>query len=137
MGINTIAEMANTERKAATYEVIVPAPEACDHQTDELDTAGYGLAPNDPVNDGNASKSPLSHGYRTARCSESSCDAGARPASSAEDGSQKPPCDPSLTQSIGWGRSTLQHPPRRRLSSNGLIAIQLPKCRQTFSNPIK
>jgi hypothetical protein len=26
----------------------------------------------------------------------SSCDAGARPASSAEDGSQKPPCDPKL-----------------------------------------
>jgi len=32
-----------------------------------------------------------------------SCDAGARPASSAEDGSQKPFCDPNRTQSIGSG----------------------------------
>jgi hypothetical protein len=34
----------------------------------------------------------------------SSCDAGAHPASSAEDGSQKPPCDPSLTRPKRLGK---------------------------------
>ncbi len=32
-------------------------------------------------------------------------DAGARPASTAEDGSQKPPCDPQLTQVTMLGRA--------------------------------
>ena len=44
-------------------------------------------------------KSLRSRASRSRSCSVSSCDAGAHPASSAEDGSQKPPCDPNLKRS--------------------------------------
>src|SRR5215469_6414064 len=64
-------------------------------QTDELDTAGCV-----PVRDGKVSgqrtwQNLRSRGCNCGRCSESSCGAGVRPASTGVDGSQEPPCDPN------------------------------------------
>src|SRR6202021_329704 len=71
---------------------------ACVLETDRLDTAGYDQVPTCLGSGENTWKTLLPRAGRCRRCSVSSCDAGAHPASSAEDGSQKPPCDPNLTR---------------------------------------
>jgi len=71
---------------------------ACVLKTDRPDTAGYDQVPACLASGENTWKSLLPRAGRYRPCSVSSCDAGARPASSAEDGSQKPPCDPNLTR---------------------------------------
>src|SRR5450759_5959714 len=71
-------------------------PEACALETDRPDTAGYDQVPTVLASGENTWKNLLPRAGRSRPCSVSSCDAGAHPASSAEDGSQKPPCDPNL-----------------------------------------
>src|ERR1035438_1001736 len=71
-------------------------PGACVLETDRPDTAGYDQVPTCPASGESTWKTLLSRADRCRSCSVSSCDAGAHPASSAEDGSQKPPCDPNL-----------------------------------------
>src|ERR1035437_6776011 len=71
---------------------------ACVLETDRPDTAGYDWGPTCLASGESTWKSLLPRAGRCRPCSVSSCDAGAHPASSVEDGSQKPPCDPSLTR---------------------------------------
>src|ERR1700681_4795388 len=71
---------------------------ACVLETDRPDTAGYDQVPTCLASGENTWKSLLPRAGRCRPYSVSSCDAGAHPASSAEDGSQKPPCDPNLTR---------------------------------------
>src|ERR1035441_2535666 len=78
-------------------------PGACVLETDRPDTAGYGQAPTCLASGESTWKSLLPRACRCRSCSVSSCDAGAHPASSAEDGSQKPPCDPNLTRPKSLG----------------------------------
>src|SRR5258707_12811513 len=73
-------------------------PGACVLETDRPDTAGYDQVPTCLASGENTWKSLLPRAGSCRPCSVSSCDAGAHPASSAEDGSQKPPCDPNLTR---------------------------------------
>src|SRR5260370_33500028 len=73
---------------------------ACVLETDRPDTAGYDQVPTCLASGENTWKSLLPRAGRCRTCSVSSCDAGAHPASSAEDESQKPPCDPNLTRPI-------------------------------------
>src|ERR1700691_4688103 len=70
--------------------------EACVLETDRPDTVGYDQVPTGLASGENTWKTLLPRAGRYRSCSVSSCDAGAHPASSAEDGSQKPPCDPNL-----------------------------------------
>ena len=69
---------------------------ACVLETDRPDTAGCDQVPICLASGENTWKSLLPRAGRCRSCSVSSCDAGAHPASSAEDGSQMPPCDPNL-----------------------------------------
>src|ERR1035437_8816671 len=71
---------------------------ACVLETDRPDTAGYDWGPTCLASGESTWKSLLPRAGRCRPCSVSSCDAGAHPASSVEDGSQKPPCDPNLTR---------------------------------------
>src|ERR1700689_4100589 len=77
--------------------------ETCVPETDRPDTAGYDQVPTCLASGENIWKSLLPRAGRSRPCSVSSCDAGAHPASSAEDGSQKPPCDPNLKPSKRLG----------------------------------
>src|ERR1700730_16614297 len=61
---------------------------ACSRETGEPGTREYVLGRGDRANGGSTSRNPPPHGYRHERCSERCCDAGARPASASEDGSQ-------------------------------------------------
>src|SRR3981081_2434945 len=78
-------------------------PGACVLETDRPDTAGYDQVPTCLASGENTWKSLLPRAGRCRPCSVSSCDAGVHPASSAEDGSQKPPCDPNLTPLLRLG----------------------------------
>src|ERR1700722_7949958 len=68
----------------------------CVLETDRLDTAGCDQVPTCLASGENTWKSLLPRADRCRPCSVNSCDAGAHPASSAEYGSQMPPCDPNL-----------------------------------------
>src|ERR1019366_2252607 len=96
---------------------------ACVLETDRPDTAEYDQVPTALASGGNTWKSPLPRAGRCRPCSASSCDAGAHPASSAEDGSQKPPCDPRLTPPTMFGES-----PCRSIRRVGGL-VQTPLCR--------
>src|ERR1019366_8597719 len=76
-----------------------------------------------PANDENTWRTPRPRGRKTARCSESSCDAEAHPASTGEDGSQgNPPCDPHATPTC---RPCRRHYSIRRAS--GLVQTRFPE----------
>src|SRR5580692_5752002 len=70
----------------------------CVLETDRPDTAGCDQVPTCLASGENTWKSLLPRAGRCRPCSVNSCDAGAHPASSAEYGSQMPPCDPNLTR---------------------------------------
>src|SRR5260370_24785634 len=95
-------------------------PEACALETDMPDTAGYDPVPTSLVSGESILKTPPPRACRRKLCSVSSCDAGAHPASSAEDGSQKPPCDPSLTSTTMPGDALRRSVPSVRRAS-GLV----------------
>src|SRR5450756_1751057 len=73
-------------------------PGACVRETDRPDTAGYDPVPTCLANGESTWKTLPPRACRCRSCSVSSYDAGAHPASSAEDWSQKPPCDQNLTR---------------------------------------
>src|ERR1700722_12543932 len=103
---------------------------ACVLETDRPDTAGCDQVPTWLASDENTWKSPLPRAGRCRPCSVSSCDAGVHPASSAEDGSQKPPCDPHLTRPKTLG----DHRCRSIRRANGLVQTRIvtatdPECR--------
>src|SRR5664280_2939176 len=102
---------------------------ACVLETDRPDTAGYGQAPTCLASGESTWKSLLRRACRYRPCSVSSCDAGVHPASSAEDGSQKPPCDPSLT----WPKRLGEDLCRSVRRASGLV--QTPQAPGVRSDP--
>src|ERR1035437_5574201 len=95
---------------------------ACVLETDRPDTAGYDQVPTCLASGENTWKTLLPRACRCRSCSVSSYDAGVHPASSAEDGSQKPPCDPNLTRPKRLG----DHRCRSVRRASGLV--QTPQC---------
>src|ERR1019366_7989261 len=98
-------------------------PGACVLETNRPDTAGYDQAPTCPASGESILKTPPPRACRWKLCSVSSCDAGVHPASSAEDGSQKPHCNPSLTPPTMPG-GTLRRSVRR---ASGLVQTPISK----------
>src|ERR1035437_5644636 len=107
---------------------------ACVLETDRPDTAGYDQVPTCLASGENTWKTLLPRACRCRSCSVSSYDAGVHPASSAEDGSQKPPCDPNLTRPKRLG----DHRCRSVRRASGLVQTPLraPNPPQTPGHPI-
>src|SRR5882757_5559600 len=105
---------------------------ACVLETDRPDTAGCDQVPTCLASGENTWKSLLPRAGRCRPCSVSSCDAGAHPASSAEDGSQKPPCDPNLTRPKRLGDHRCSSVRR----ANGLVQTRISEADVYFRNAI-